>query len=112
MSGDTTVNLSLIIACISAIGVIYSIYSTRKKDNQTDTAQAVDIATKFTELNVKLDLITKQFNDLIRSNEKEADKISAINHSLLELDSKIERLFEYKDNHEERIKALEEKKGD
>lgn len=110
MTGDSTVTVSLIFSGLTAIGVIYSIVSSRKSDVEGSTKKAVETATRFTELNVKLDMITQQFSEVIRSNEKRADEIATLNHNLSSVSAKIERLFEYKDALEKRIEKLE--KGD
>ena len=107
MTGDTTVTVSLIFSGLTAIGVIYSIVSSRKSDVEGSTKKAVETATRFTELNVKLDMITQQFAEVIRSNEKRADEIATLNHNISSISSKIERLFEYKDALEKRIARLE-----
>lgn len=107
MTGDTTVTVSLIFSGLTAIGVIYSIASSRKSDVEGSTKKAVETATRFTELNVKLDMITQQFAEVIRSNEKRADEIATLNHNISSISSKIERLFEYKDALEKRIARLE-----
>lgn len=104
---ETSVNLSLILSTISAIGVIYAIASGRKNNVEGDTKKAVETATRFTELNVKLDMITQQFSELIRSNEKKNDEIAQLTHKIASLSSKIERLFEYKDELQKRIEKLE-----
>lgn len=107
MSGDTTITASLLLSLIAAVGVIVSILSSRKNDVEGLTKKAVDTATRFTELNVKLDMIMQQFTELARTNEKRGDEIISINHNIAQLSSKIERLFEYKDYLEERIARLE-----
>ena len=107
MTENTTIDFSLIISIISAIGVVYAIISSKRSDVEGDTKKAVDTATRFTELNVKLDMITQQFAEVIRTNEKRADEIVKLNRNISELSAKIERLFEYKDNHEKRIEKLE-----
>lgn len=107
MNGDTTITLSFVFNGLTALGVIYSIVSSKKNDVEGSTKKAVETATRFTELNVKLDMITQQFTEVIRSSEKKADEIATLNHNISQMNSKIERLFEYKDSLEKRINKLE-----
>lgn len=107
MNLSTSIDLSLVVSIISAIGVIYAIKNSKNNSVEGNTKKAVETATRFTELNVKLDMITQQFNELIRSNEKRSDEIAQINHNIASLNSKIERLFEYKDELQKRIEKLE-----
>lgn len=107
ISADSNVTVSVIFSAIAAIGVIYSILRGRKSDNHEDVADAVERATEFTKLNVKLDVLSQQFSDLIRSNEKTSEKLSLNQKELQDANSRINLLFEYKDNHEARLQRLE-----
>ncbi len=107
MSGNTTITASFLLSCIAAIGVIYNIVSSRKNDVEGSTKKAVDTATRFTQIDVKLEMMMEQNREIIRSNEKKNDEIVSINHNMSLMNSKIERLFEYKDNFEKRFEKLE-----
>lgn len=116
LNQDTTLNIGIILALIGAISTIYNMTRSSKQDKAVDVSKAVENAkenaTEFTRLNVKLDVLSQQFAELIRSNEKTLEKISQLNSELAEAFSRIKLLFEYKDQLERRIERLEGGKYD
>lgn len=107
MSENTRISLSLIFSIIAAIGVLYKISRDKKSDNASDIAKAVQSATQFTQLNVKLDGLIQQFADFIKANEKTIEKITVLADDLSEAKNKIQRLIESKEELERRIEKLE-----
>jgi hypothetical protein len=109
MSPDTTISVSLILSVISCVGVIVAIISTFKKDNESRTNEKLDIEKNFVKVNVKLDNFCDSINALVKQNEKATDEIRYIRDHLVRNEENIEMLFRYHDDHEERIKRLEDK---
>lgn len=112
LNTDTNLSLELLFALIGAAGVIYGIVKSKKSDQAVDIGKAVETATEFTRLNVKLDVMSQQFTEMIRSNEKQIERISQINTEISEIRSRISLLFEYKDALERRIEKIEGKGSD
>lgn len=112
LSSNTNLSLELLFALIGAAGVIYGIVKSRKNDQAIDIGKAVETATEFTRLNVKLDVMSQQFTELIRNNEKQIERISQINTEIAEIHSRLSLLFEYKDALEKRIDKIEKKGSD
>lgn len=109
MALDTTVNLSLIFSIVSMMGVLVNIFGTYKHDNEAETKKQMDIEKNFVKINVKLDEFCSNMNDLMRKSEKNMDVVNDISKEIIKQNERIETLFHYHDNHEERLKELEEK---
>lgn len=107
MSENTRISLSLLFSVIAAIGVLYKISRDKKSDKTSDIAKAVQSATQFTQLNVKLDGLIQQFSDFVKANEKTIDKISILASELADAKNKIQRLMDAKKELEKRIEKLE-----
>ena len=112
LNQDTTLTIGFILALIGTISIIYNMTRSSKQDKAVDVSKAVENATEFTRLNVKLDVLSQQFAEIIRSNEKTIEKISQLNSEQSEAFSRIKLLFEYKDQLERRIERLEGGKYD
>lgn len=107
MNENSRISLSLIFSLIAAIGVIYKIIRDKKSDNASDVVNAVQSATQFTQLSVKLDGLIQQFSDFVKANEKTIDKISILASELADSKNKIQRLMDAKKELEKRIEKLE-----
>lgn len=116
LNQDTTITAGFILAAFAAAGTLYNIFRGQKNDKNVDVhnavENAVENATEFTKLNVKLDVVTQHFNELIRSNEKTLEKLMQLGNEQTEIYSRIKLLFEYKDQLERRIERLEGGKHD
>lgn len=108
MSPETTVSLSFILALISAAGVIFTIVMNLKKDHREDEDRRIEIAEQFAKINVKLDQFCNTMNELARKSEKSMDEVKSVNVLLAKCNERIETLFKYHADHENRIKHLED----
>ena len=107
LNQETTITIGFILACIAAVGTLFNINHGQKSEKNDDISKAIENASEFTRLNVKLDVMSQQFTELIRTNEKTIEKISQLNNELTEVYSRIKLLFDYKDALEKRIERLE-----
>ena len=112
LNQETTITIGFILACIAAVGTLFNINHGQKSEKNDDISKAIENASEFTRLNVKLDVMSQQFTELIRTNEKTIEKISQLNNELTEVYSRIKLLFDYKDQLEKRIERLEGGKHD
>lgn len=60
-------------------------------------------------INVKLDDFCDTSKQLLAENNKKTDELKAVSEKLIQVTEKVNQLFRYKDDHEERIKKLEGK---
>ena len=107
MNGDSTITLSGIVALLTIINIIVLIKNSSNNNNENSTKKAIDVATRFTEIECKMNVISQQIAELNQSKEKHNSEMLEENHKISLLSSKIERLFEYKDNLQTRIEHLE-----
>lgn len=105
--------LTLIISALafgcSLTLVILTYKRDSKKDNSDGANKEVRIAESFKELNVKLDFQSKQLDKLTINSEESTKQFIEINNKVTKIVEQITALFRYKDDHEERIRELEEK---
>jgi len=105
--------LTLIIAALalgcSALTVFLTVKRDTKNTSSEDTSKEVRIAESFKELNVKLDFQSKQLDNLTKNSEESTKQFIEMNNKVTKIIEQIAALFKYKDDHEGRIRELEEK---
>lgn len=109
ISADTSINFSLILSIISCIGVIVAIAQAFKKDSDAKTSEKLDIEKNFVKINVKLDNFCEQTKQILKNQEKSSDELRSLSEEIVKNDERIQTLFKHYEDHEERIKKLEEK---
>lgn len=109
MGLDTTVSLSLVISSISAVGVIYTIFRGRKGETELEKQRAVDMATNFARIDVKLTELNTKTSETNRYMEKLDEKIDTMNDRMSRQDEQINTLFKYYDQVMKRIDSIEGK---
>lgn len=113
MTPETSVSVALLISIISIICTLINTLAGGKK-RQEDQIEAeknrqLDIEKNFVKINVKLDEFCNQSRDLMAENAKKTDELKAVSEKLILVTEQVKTLFNYKDDHEKRIKTLEEK---
>jgi hypothetical protein len=113
MGIDTTISVTLLISLISLGCSVFNTFSGGKKDlkaqEEKESARQLDIEKNFVKINVKLDDFCDTSKQMMEENAKKTDELKAVSEKLVLVTEKVNTLFKYKDNHEERIKDLEEK---
>lgn len=110
MTPQTTVTISLIISIISAFGVVVSIMHTFKTDHEADSKKELKVERNFVEVKVRLETLTEAVNKVARDNDKSVDELKTIREEFVKQGERIETLFKYKDDHENRLRKLEDEK--
>lgn len=110
MNPDITISLSLVFSIIAALGVLVTIFNTFKKSHDAEEQRQFDIEKNFVKVNLKLDTFCDQTNAILRSQERSTDELKNISEQMIKSVERIETLFKYKDDHEQRLKKLESKK--
>lgn len=108
MTVETSMSLSLIFAVIAMVGTIMGIVNTVRSNNEKTSEKRLDIEKQFVALNVKLDSMSASIGSLIQKNDKNIAEIHEINKALILENERIETLSKIKDDHENRIKELED----
>lgn len=108
MNLDETITIQSIITISLAVITILNFFSTRGRSTKEDTAKAAENRVK---VNMKLDQLCSQSNDLqlnVRENKKDYEKMMV---ELTSLSSKYNSYFKRIDEHETRIKTVEDNQG-
>lgn len=110
---DTTISITLLISLVSLACSIFNTFSGGKKDLKTqeekESKRQLDIEKNFVKINVKLDDFCDTSKQLMQENAKKTDELREVSERLVQVTEKVNTLFRYKDDHENRIKGLEEK---
>ena len=69
----------------------------------------MEIEKNFVKINIKLDDFCDTSRQLMAENAKKTDELKEVSERLVQVTEKVNTLFKYKDDHENRIKGLEEK---
>lgn len=110
---DATISITLLISLISLACSVFNTFSGGKKDlkaqEEKESARQLDIEKNFVKINVKLDDFCDTSKQLMAENAKKTDELKSVSENLIQVTEKVNTLFRYKDDHENRIKGLEEK---
>lgn len=113
MGVDTTISITLLISLISLGCSVFNTFSGGRKDlkaqEEKESARQLDIEKNFVKINVKLDDFCDTSRKLMEENTKKTDELKSVSERLVQVTEKVNILFKYKDDHENRIKDLEEK---
>ena len=113
MGIDTTISITLLISLISLGCSVFNTFSGGRKDlkaqEEKESARQLDIEKNFVKINVKLDDFCDTSRKLMEENTKKTDELKSVSERLVQVTEKVNILFKYKDDHETRIKGLEEK---
>lgn len=113
MTGDTTISVAILISIASLICTLVNTFSgnrrNMKADEEKESQRQLDIEKNFVKINVKLDDFCDTSKKLMEENTKKTDELKAVSERLVQVTEKVNTLFKYKDDHENRIKGLEEK---
>lgn len=106
MNLDTTVSISLLLSLVSCAGVIFTIFTTARKNNDSSSdkklEEKLNIEKNFVKINLKLDSFCDDVREILKNQEKSNDELRRVSDELIKDSSMIE-------DHERRIKALEGK---
>ena len=110
---DPTISVTLLISLASLGSSVFNTFSSGKKDlkaqEDKESARQLDIEKNFVKINVKLDDFCDTSKKIMEENAKKTDELKSVSERLVQVTEKVNILFKYKDDHETRIKGLEEK---
>lgn len=113
MGPETQVSIAFIISIVS-IGctLINTIAGDRKRSRdyaEAEHRRQIDIEKNFVKINVKLDDFRDSSQQMMLDNAEKTDQLKRVSEQLILVSEQVKTLFKYKDDHEERIKAIETK---
>lgn len=108
-----TISVAVLISIISLICTLINTFSGGKKtireQDEKENNKQLEIEKNFVKINVKLDNFCETSNKLLAENAKKTDELRVVSEKLVTVNEKVNTLFKYKDEHDERLKELEEK---
>lgn len=108
LTPDTTVSIALIVSLIAIVSQISTMVANHRKQSGEKEREKIDIEKNFLKTNVKLDTFGQSLNTMLRNQEKSADNLQSLSEQIIKCNERVETLFRYHKNHEERIKKLED----
>ena len=108
-----TISVAVLISIISLICTLINTFSGGKKtireQDEKENNKQLEIEKNFVKINVKLDNFCETSNKLLAENAQKTDELRVVSEKLVTVNEKVSTLFKYKDEHDERLKELEEK---
>ena len=109
MNETVTISAALIFSLVAVASQIFGIWNAQKKNRENDASKSIQIEKNFVELNIKLDYFQKSTDQMLDKQEAHAVRMENLTGQIIKSNERIETLFKYKDDHEKRLKRLEEK---
>lgn len=113
MNTDTSISIALLISLTSLACTLINTFAGGKKRQEEQAEREknrqMDIEKNFVKINVKLDDFCDTTKKMMIENGEKAEQLKKVSEQLVLITERINTLFKYKDDHEERIKGLEDK---
>lgn len=113
MAPDATISVALLISIVSIVCTMINTLSGTKKfaeeQNARDNSRQIEIEKNFVKINVKLDDFCDTMKQLLADGNEKTEELKKLSEQSILTSEQIRTLFKYKDDHENRISALEKK---
>ena len=111
MTSETSVSIALLISLTSlACTLINTFAGGRKRQEEQaerEKNRQMDIEKNFVKINVKLDEFYDTSKKMMADNGEKTEQLKKVSEQLILVTERVNTLFKYKDDHELRIKELE-----
>lgn len=113
MNTDTSISIALLISLTSLACTLINTFAGGKKRQEEQAEREknrqMDIEKNFVKINLKLDDFCDTTKKLMAENGERAEQLKNVSEQTVLVKERVNTLFKYKDDHEARIKELEEK---
>jgi hypothetical protein len=113
MTPETSVSIALLISLTSLACTLINTFAGGKKRQEEQAEREknrqMDIEKNFVKINVKLDEFYDTSKKIMAENGEKTEQLKKVSEQLVLVTERVKTLFKYKDEHEERIKELEDK---
>lgn len=113
MTPEASVSIALLISLTSLACTLINTFAGGKKRQEEQAEREknrqMDIEKNFVKINVKLDEFCDTTKKMMAENSEKAEQLKNVSEQLVLVTERVKMLFKYKDDHEERIKGLEDK---
>ena len=111
MTPETSVSIALLITLTSLACTLINTFAGGKKRQEEQAEREknrqMDIEKNFVKINVKLDEFYDTSKKMMADNGEKTEQLKKVSEQLILVTERVNTLFKYKDDHELRIKELE-----
>ena len=111
MTQETSVSIALLISLTSLACTLINTFAGGKKRQEEQAEREknrqMDIEKNFVKINVKLDEFYDTSKKMMEDNGEKTEQLKKVSEQLILVTERVNTLFKYKDDHELRIKELE-----
>lgn len=115
MTPEASVSIALLISLTSLACTLINTFAGGKKrqEEQADREKnrQLDVEKNFVKINVKLDDFCDTTKKMMVDNGEKTEQLKKVSEQLILVTERVNTLFKYKDNHEARIKELENERA-
>lgn len=113
MNPETSVSIALLISLTSLACTLINTFAGGKKRQEEQAEREknrqMEIEKNFVKINIKLDDFCDTIKKMMEENGEKAEQLKNVSEQIVLVKERVNTLFKYKDDHEERIKGLEDK---
>lgn len=113
MTTETSVSIALLISLASLACTLINTFAGGKKRQEEQAEREknrqMDIEKNFVKINVKLDDFCDTTKKMMAENGEKTEQLKNVSEQIVLITERVKTLYKYKDDHEERIKGLEDK---
>ena len=111
MTSETSVSIALLISLTSLACTLINTFSGGKKRQEEQAEREknrqMDIEKNFVKINVKLDDFCDTTKKMMAENSEKTEQLKKVSEQMVLVTERVNTLYKYKDDHEARIKELE-----
>lgn len=113
MNTDTSISIALLISLTSLACTLINTFAGGKKRQEEQAEREknrqMEIEKNFVKINMKLDDFCDTTKKLMAENGEKAEQLKNVSEQIVLVKERVNTLFKYEDDHEARIKELEDK---
>lgn len=113
MNTDTSISIALLISLTSLACTLINTFAGGKKRQEEQAEREknrqMEIEKNFVKINMKLDDFCDTTKKMMAENGEKAEQLKNVSEQIVLVKERVNTLFKYKDDHEARIKELEDK---
>ena len=111
MTSEASVSIALLISLTSLACTLINTFAGGKKRQEEQAEREknrqMDIEKNFVKINVKLDDFCDTTKKMMAENSEKTEQLKKVSEQMVLVTERVNTLLKYKDNHEARIKELE-----
>ena len=111
MTSETSVSIALLISLTSLACTLINTFAGGKKRQEEQAEREknrqMDIEKNFVKINVKLDDFCDTTKKMMAENSEKTEQLKKVSEQMVLVTERVNTLYKYKDDHEQRIKELE-----